>query len=526
MFKGLFFIAVLCLVACGGGGGSSTPAPSGSGGTGGSGGGGSGGGGSGGGSGGTAATPGGVISGSAGVIVDTTITGVALEVAVGGTGLSADGIAAGDIQDFSSIVLNGVTLNTDSADFQIEGQSGVQADLSQGQQVLLLTDANDAAVRVEYRANVIGPVTAFTLVDPFIGRAALTVLGQTVTTDATTTFDGVDVALITVGDLLEISGALDESGTLRATYVQLESSPAEYKALGVAQNVTGTTLTLDGLSVNYANATVRDFENMAVTDGDVLEVRGLASAFTAPDQFEVTDVQRLPRLRLGNSAETRLEGFIESFNDSSDFTVQTTQVATNSSTVFINGEEDDLEVGIKVQVEGSIGADGSISATTLTVQPTFSIRLEGNIQDINGNTIQVLDVPVLTRLQTQFEDDSDAEVEPLTLADLNIGDEVEIRGYLDATVIAATRLEREEEEDDSVLRGPVTALDAATQTLSIAGVPLVTDAATTEFEDEAGNTVTAAQFFSGLSVGDFVEAGWEIFSSTGIAVDSLEYEDD
>ena len=81
---------LLTLTACGGGGGGSNggnnttnPPPPG-------------GGGGGGGGGGTVSN-GGLLSGGVGVVVDTNTSGVALDVAVGGTGM-----VAGDIQDFGS----------------------------------------------------------------------------------------------------------------------------------------------------------------------------------------------------------------------------------------------------------------------------------------------------------------------------------------------------------------------------------------------------------------------------------------
>lgn len=514
MLKFLTVTLFFTLAACGGGGSSSgsppTPPPTGGGG----------------GSGSGTVTAGGLLSGGAGVLIDTGLSGFQLDVAVGGTGLSAGRATAGDVQDFSSIIANGVTLDTNGADFQIEGQTGTQDDLRQGQQVLVLTDSSDVALRVDYRANVKGPVTQFTLLDPMLGRASLSVLGQAVTTDATTTFDGIDVGNIAVGDLLELSGTLDDVNVLQASYVELKTSLSEYKAIGVAQNVAATTFTLNGLTVDYANAALQDFDNMTISNGDVVEVRGLPASFTTPDQFAVTDVERLPRLRIGETAFARVEGFIDSFIDGTEFTVQTTPVTTNASTLFRNGDASHLGLGVKVQIEGSANGSGVVVANQLTIQPTQSVRLEGNVENVGSGTVQVLGVTMVIRPQTQLEDDSSTGADPLTLADLSIGDEVEVRGYVDADVIAATRLEREDDEDRARLRGPVTAVDAAAQTLSIAGVSLATDAVSTEFEDENDNPLSAAAFFAGLSVGDFVQARWDVFTATSVVVDSLEYEDD
>ena len=519
----LIAVAILTLGACGGGGGSSnTPAVGG-----GSGGGGTGGGTGGGGTGGGTGTPNipaisGPAAGGIAIAIDVGSVGIELDVAVGGTGMSI-----GDVQGLGSIIMNGVTIDTDSAEFFIEGGPGSLTDLRQGQQVFVVGD-DDVAAGVFYRANVKGPVTAITVVDPLLGRATIDVLGQSVTTNATTSFADVGLVDIAVGDLLEISGTLDETGAVNATYVELETSLSEYKVLGVVTSLTGDTFALGGLTVDFGSATLEEFDGAALADGDIVEVRGAVGNFTAPADFVADQVERLPIAVVGGDAVARVEGFIERFDGLDDFEVQSTPIATDASTVFINGDADDIDVGTKVQIEGVADGDGSVLAASVTIQPTQTIRAEGNIEAIDtvARTVTVLGVEFVVRDTSRFEDDSSTGLDPLTLADLGIADEIEIRGYLDGATPVITQLEREDPEDRAELRGPVTAEDAFAGTLSILGVPIRGETGITEYEDADDNVLTQAEFHAVIGVNDFVRARWDVFSSTDEIADQLSLEDD
>ena len=129
------------------------------------------------------------------------------------------------------------------------------------------------------------------------------------------------------------------------------------------------------------------------------------------------------------------------------------------------------------------------------------------------------------RENTRFEDDSNQGLEPLTLADLGIGDELEIRGFRDGAGAILTQVEREDAEVDAELRGPITGIDAAAQTLEILGTTIQTNAMTS-YSDEQDNTLTASEFFSRIEVNTFVSADWDVFAGLSVAVDSLSLEDD
>lgn len=469
------------------------------------------------------------MGGAAALIIDTSVTGVRLDVAVGGTGLAAEKVVTGDIQGFGSVIANGIRANTDGAEFNIDGQTGTQSDLRQGQQVLMLTAADNTASQVLYRANIKGPVTAYTLTNAALGRSQMTVLGQSVTTDATTTFANFNLTTfdpLATPSELEVSGTLDNSGQLRATYVELKTGLTDYKVTGEVSSATATTLAIGSLNVDFASATLRNFDGAAVSNGDIVEVSGASSDFTAPDQLTAEEIEKLPLLRLGSSADAEVEGFIDSFTDTSEFTVQTTLVTSDANTTFINGSSASLALGVKVQVRGNVDANGVIVADQITVQATNTLRAEGNISNIVDDTIEILGVSFEVRSLTRFEDDSEADLEPFTFDQLLVADEIEIRGYQDGGTVVATQVEREDEEQKAELRGVVTALDSSAGTLEISGVAINTDTSLTQFEDDDDTPISSADFFNSLQIGDFVEATWDLFSDTANVVDELSLEDD
>ncbi len=461
--------------------------------------------------------------GGVGITTDTGRLGVQLDVAVGGTGAWM-----GSIQGFSSIILNDNIVTTTNARFFVEGAAGQQTDLRQGQQILIVGETQTGtATEVHYRANVKGPMTAITITNAADGITTLTVMGQRVFTNATTIFTNTRIDLLVAGDLLEVSGNLDTDGNLIATYVERKSQLIEYKAIGIVASLASSTFFIGGLTVNFSGANIRDFPNNNLVSSDVVEVKGAPSDFTAPSSLRATTVQRLPQLVLGSDAQLRLEGLITRFVSPSNFEIQGSPITTNNTTQYVNGDSASLALGVKAQIEGQGNGSGSILATKVTIQRTNTARAEGDITSINTTTraISLLGVTYSVRDLTQIEDESSARINPMSFADFNVGDEVEIRGYLDGSTLVATRIERDDDRNRARLRGPVTALNSAARALSILNVPLTVNTTTTQYRDLSDAPISQANFFNLVSTQSYVRATWDNFNATRDVVDELSLED-
>ena len=163
-------------------------------------------------------------------------------------GIGRNGIAVGPISNFGSIVVNGVTYNTDSATFTLDDESGTQADLKVGDMVVVTGSINDdgttgTAETVFYDDLVKGPVDSIDL-----AASSLVVLGQPVLASATTSFDdGFNPASlegVSVGQIVEVSGQIDASDNIVATRI-------EPKPDGTTFEVHGTVAGLDSGALRF-----------------------------------------------------------------------------------------------------------------------------------------------------------------------------------------------------------------------------------------------------------------------------------
>ncbi len=455
------------------------------------------------------------------------------------TGIGGSGGAVGPVQDFGSIFVNDLVMNIDNAEFEIEGEdAGVglvgQSQLQEGQQVVIPYDVDSfdgsayEAVEVYYRSNIKGPLTSITVTDLATGFADLMVLGQNVRTNAATLFSGgAALETLVAGSELEVSGVPDANGLLIATFIELKSSLTEYKVIGRVTNATATTFTLDGLTVDYS-ATA-----FIASDGEEVEVKIDAGDFTAPSSARAREVEQLPDLRVDPSAEVEYEGFITSFSDTADpavknFVVNGLAVTTSSATDYEDGSVESLADNVKVEVSGTVDANGTLVAEKIELESTNAVRAESTVAAVDlaaGKVTTAVGLTFTISDLTELEDERDG-VEPFTLDDLANGDYVEVRGFLEGSVIKAVELERDEFRDEQRLRAPVSGeptVSGSVGTLSLLDVSVTATDAVTTFADGDG---TLSGFFSLVDIGTFVEARWDVFSSADEIVDELKIEDD
>ncbi len=205
-----------------------------------------------------------------------------------------------------------------------------------------------------------------------------------------------------------------------------------------------------------------------------------------------------------------LEGYITRFVSSSDFDVNGVRAAVNSQTTYQGGSAASLALNVKVELRGVVNASAVLVASSVEFESTGSIRIEGSVEQIDttASRVTVLQVPVTIGAGTHLEDQSSANVNPLTLADLAVADRVEIRAYLDGSTVVASELEREVAKPGASLRGRVTSINATTFQLAILGVNIIVDGST-QYEGAANRDA----FFAAVRVGDFVEAEWDNFAA-------------
>ena len=157
----------------------------------------------------------------------------------------------------------------------------------------------------------------------------------------------------------------------------------------------------------------------------------------------------------------------------------------NDETIYrIKGVEDpdldDLEIGMKVVVKGTLQPDGTLLAKVVIAAEggPREGRLRGEVIAIEGDTFTVRagrhEIVVLTDETTKFQVPG---VENPTIADLEIGDKVAGEGTIDENGMAKASLVIVLPEDIARLSGKVSAIEGRTLVLDTATGPVnvVTD---------------------------------------------------
>jgi len=233
----------------------------------------------------------------------------------------------------------------------------------------------------------------------------------------------------------------------------------------------------------------------------------LATAAMVPGEFRrmTVSISGASVTEHNEQTETEFEGTVDAI-DGAVLTVAGRKVAVTDATKI--RKEDaaatfaDLVLGMPVEVEGTLNADGSVTASEISIEDRNDVDrvvFVGTLTQINGNTLTVGGLTVNVGSATAIVNGDTI----LTLADLMVGDRLLVRGAvqadksINATRIRVLQREREDEPEEMHVTGKVTAVDATTFTI---GDTKITTDAKTEFE---GNGLRS---LADLKVGDFAFA--------------------
>ena len=451
------------------------------------------------------------------------------------SGIVRTGVAFGPISGFGSIIVNGVRYDTSSASFNVDDSSGVESDLKVGQIVYLKTETDDqgnsSATSVNYDDIVEGPISAIDF-----ATNAFTVLGQLVMVDSNTSFDDSispsGLEGLNVGDIVEVSGLFDSQQQIQATRVELKTASTEYEIHGTVSNLDASaqTFMLNDLLVDYSQASLDDFGSDTLSDGDLVEVKGInlgandeliASKVELEDSIEDADDDD----RIGDDGDSaEVEGYITDFTSSSQFSVAGIPVMTTSATVYEDGVSADLALDIKVEVEGEFNIDGILIADKIEFELEASTRIRAVIDSINSSnsSLTILGIEFVTDSSTRYEDQSDANIESFSFSNLSAGDYIELRAATKEGVLIAAQIERDDFEQVIELQGFVESI-GTNNDLKILGITINTNAVTS-YENIDETSMTQGEFFAALTVSNLVNAQGTTFSGNALLAEELEFE--
>jgi hypothetical protein len=446
-------------------------------------------------------------------------------------GIGRNGISIGSISTFGSVVVNGVRYDTAGATITVNDSVGSESDLRVGQVVTVVGTVDDdgttgTAETVTFDDNVTGPVESID-----VAGSQLVVLGQTVLVRPETSFDDsfnpASLDGISIGQIIEVSGLIDAVGSVVATRLEAKPAGTQFEVHGTVSSLdaAGMSFEINGLTVDFSSATLEDFPTGQISAGDFVEAKG--STLGANDELLASSVELeslVPGFDDGDRIE--IEGFITRFASSQDFDVAGLPVTTTGSTVFEGGSAADLGLNVKVEAEGDINASGVLVAGKIDIRRSKAVRMTASADSVDAanNSVVVLGISVAVDALTRLEDKSSADVDPLTLAAVNVGDYLEIRGTempAGSGSVLATIFEREDPRAEAILQGFVESVSGSS--FGILGVTISTNGATV-YRDADNTVISANQFFNQLTTNSLVKAEGTEISDTAILATEVEFE--
>jgi hypothetical protein len=414
-------------------------------------------------------------------------------VATGGGGATGTGyMAFGAISDFGSIFVNGIEFFTQKAAITVNGiPNRSESDLKIGM-VLTVNGTVDSSGTKGNAATVVYQSDALGMVDRAPAGNELGVLGQSVTIGARTVFAGfISLDQLQVGDFVEVSG-FPSAGGLLASRIERKPSVPMVQLKGAIGNVAASTFSLGSITVDYSFAARKNFPSGGLVNGLDVVVNGPAPGGSV---LTATSVEVL-NTGLGGNANGSLSGVIAAAGGSA-ITVNGHAVSVTSTTQYVNGNAADLAAGRLVKVDYSVSGSVAVATRIEFLKLDAPAQVEGDVTAKSGDAFEVLGpggASVTFNALTEWKDQSDARLQPFALANLAVGDHVQLRGnQVDVATLLASRIIRQRPSPSIFLSGRT--LSVAAPAFTVIDIEVTTDL-NTAFRDESGTTVTAAAFFA------------------------------
>lgn len=441
-------------------------------------------------------------------------SGGGVDLAEGGIG--GTGFSMGPISAFGSIYVNGVEYATDNAQVTLDGEPASVDQLRLGLMVTVqgTRDADGVtgtAETIQITAELRGPLE--TVASP---QGPLRVAGQSARVDERTVFAGVeDLSALTPGDWLRVSGLAQGDGEWLATRVEREArDPArEIRLRGVIEALDAATLRfqLNQLSVRYDQATQLP---ASLSNGQWIEVFGAL----VDGVLHASRLRQAPSARPPADAPLDLRGYLTRYVNETDFDLAFRPARIHENTQFVFGTREDLRAGVELTARGTVDANGALVLDRVEFNGETSGRgAPGEVLvaapletvDAANRRLTVFGIPVEVPRTTVFDN---VEASRGRFDGLIVGEWLTVHGFINPEngVLVAERVGQK--AASAALQGRVEHVDDAVRSLTLLGVPVVTDGQTQYFDarndppplpapgqpprPRSDNAINAAEFFA------------------------------
>ena len=419
--------------------------------------------------------------------------------------------SAGTVTGFGSIIIDGVSHDDSIAQVNQELDPNVPApgtttSVKLGMKVESMLDNQGRMTQLSIQSEVLGKISA-TAIDGF------TVAGQSVKVSidaaAPTVFEGANsLADLAVGDIVEVHGSRDASGSIIATRIERKDpgSTLGVRVVGTIANLDATarTFTIAALTVNYSSSTL-------LPPGATLAVGQRVAVWSDAALTGTTltaKVVRIKTLQIVDGSNVSIGGRVSGIVLTS-LTFSLGEVKVDASTAtFLNGIATDLANGSLVRVTGA-WQSGKVVANQVSFvkdKVDATVKLMGAVTDfVSSSSFKLRGVTV---------DASTATYSGGTALNLADGVMVKIEGLISGGAVKASTVEfvtmstSGKDNENRTFPGAVASYDAQSGTFTLANINLqmqINDA--TKFMNADGGAVLKADFAIGkrvLVLGNFV----------------------
>ena len=223
--------------------------------------------------------------------------------------------------------------------------------------------------------------------------------------------DNLVLGNVIVGDELKISGFIDDNSNLQASRIEKDNDPlSEWKISGTVSLLTLSQFNLGNQVVIIGG--LIDNCTGGLVNGDFVEVKStpdvnfvLGSQLTGVTKIDcvVNGVDIPPN----GVVPIALEGFIDALGVNGNFSIGEHDVVVSASTTYINGDIDDIQLSVKVEVEGLLNTvTNEIQAVKVKFREVrFKFEAPVNPADIiAGESITIMGQTIISTPQLRDED--------------------------------------------------------------------------------------------------------------------------
>lgn len=466
----------------------------------------------------------------------------------GGSSITgASQTSSGIVTGFGSVYVNGVEYETNRSSFSLDdGEDGPEneSELGIGMVVTVTGSVNPDGVtgtasHIEYDDEVEGIIISENI-DDVTGTGTMNVMGQTTIVDEATIFDSnvpgiTSMGQLAIGQVVEVSGYPTGDGTIFATRVEVEYAThngEEIEVKGIIDNLTDTTFTVGGLTVDFSTAQLDDsIPDGELTEGIYVEVKS-TDGFNNLNQLIASEIELEGDGDMDHDGDegddVEVSGIVTSVTPPegtpTEFEIGGKRILLDQDTGYEHGTADDIIVGTRLEAKGHLDADDALLADEIEFEEESNIEMEGTLEAVSGTgsdgTITLFGQSLTVTTDTVRIDEQDEDAEPVQYFDLEdlvpMVDYIEVDAHRDPDTgdLIADKIERddgpdgEDAETPDEIEGPVE--DNSTEgQLTIAGVIV----------DVSGLELPS------ISIGDVVDVegtynvGTEIFEAVSIEVD-------